>query len=430
MQSKKRQNKIVGVIPGGTANLWTGDVGIPGDPVQAALALINSKVHQVDLGRVTIQNISFPESSLSEQAVETEVHRTKKVQKKLNKKIRNHFLLMAGLGFDAAVMETVSKQLKEHIGPLAVGISALKHLGEQPPFPVEIRAFDGQKEVASWKGNAIQLIFGNTRRYAIFLETTPNSYIDDGVLDAFVVTADHPLSTAQQVSGLLFHRQPDTRVSQTFRGTSLHVTVPASIALEIDGSRIKLKDLLAREYADQLKQIKDLSQVLVTYCFESLPHALRTALPPDYDDTLFEYPQHEREHAQLVDEIVGGNQNEGEETKQDGTDEDGIRPGEYTSSEEMEKLRRISRSIEIVGSTVNPQQPGSYILAGTLRQASTGDLKPVALVATHDTVVLDKEGKLLEIRVLEGLKQNNRVLVQGKKTKRNVIRATCIVLLQ
>src|SRR5207249_3845107 len=157
---------------------------------------------------------------------------------------------------------------------------------------------------------------------------------------------------------------------------------------EIDGSRIKLKDLLAREYADQLKQMKDLSQVLVTYRFESLPQALRTALPPDYDDALFEYPQHEREQAQRVDEIIGINQDKEEETKQGVTEEDEIQPGEEASSEAMEQFRRTSREIEIVGGTVNPQYPGSYILAGTLRQASTGDLKPVALVATQDTLVL------------------------------------------
>src|SRR5690242_17878979 len=39
----------IGVIPGGTANLWAGDIGVPSDPVQAALSLLNSEVHKVDI---------------------------------------------------------------------------------------------------------------------------------------------------------------------------------------------------------------------------------------------------------------------------------------------------------------------------------------------------------------------------------------------
>jgi len=36
VMNAKGQHSIVGVIPGGTANVWAGEIGIPGDPVKAA----------------------------------------------------------------------------------------------------------------------------------------------------------------------------------------------------------------------------------------------------------------------------------------------------------------------------------------------------------------------------------------------------------
>ena len=86
-------------------------------------------------------------------------------------------MLMAGLGIDAAIMEHVSKSLKYHVGTLAVGLSAVEELPKQHSFPVEI-CVSGTKyeEEKIWKGEAFQVIIGNTRRYANLVELTPNAY--------------------------------------------------------------------------------------------------------------------------------------------------------------------------------------------------------------------------------------------------------------
>jgi len=39
----KRRRTTVGVIPGGTANVWAHEIGIPEDPVKASLLLVNSR---------------------------------------------------------------------------------------------------------------------------------------------------------------------------------------------------------------------------------------------------------------------------------------------------------------------------------------------------------------------------------------------------
>jgi diacylglycerol kinase family enzyme len=46
VMATKRRRCIVGVIPSGTANVWAHEVGIPEDPVKAALAPVNSEARK------------------------------------------------------------------------------------------------------------------------------------------------------------------------------------------------------------------------------------------------------------------------------------------------------------------------------------------------------------------------------------------------
>src|SRR3989440_10651022 len=116
---------------------------------------------------------------------------------------------MAGLGIDAGVMSHAPKPLKYRIGPLAVGISAAEELPKQHPFPIEIRAAGGGRNGAVlWKGEAIQVVIGNTRKYANIVEMTPNAYIDDGVLDVCVITAGGPPPTLHHCTTTRIRRQP------------------------------------------------------------------------------------------------------------------------------------------------------------------------------------------------------------------------------
>src|SRR6266446_643197 len=93
----KGQHSIVGLIPGGTANVWAGEIGVPGDPVKAALRLVDSNVRKVDIGHVEVEGLAFPH------VPEDEQRQHGKQSRKRNAKARHHFLLMAGLGIDAAV---------------------------------------------------------------------------------------------------------------------------------------------------------------------------------------------------------------------------------------------------------------------------------------------------------------------------------------
>src|SRR5260370_26307265 len=55
----KSEGSMVGILPGGTANVWATEVGFPSDPVKAALTLVSSEVRRVDIGRVEVKSLSF-----------------------------------------------------------------------------------------------------------------------------------------------------------------------------------------------------------------------------------------------------------------------------------------------------------------------------------------------------------------------------------
>src|SRR5947209_10230101 len=62
VMNARGQRCVVGLIPGGTVNQWAREVGIPADPVKAALTLVNSQVRKIDIGHIDLQELIIPET--------------------------------------------------------------------------------------------------------------------------------------------------------------------------------------------------------------------------------------------------------------------------------------------------------------------------------------------------------------------------------
>lgn len=435
VMNKKGQHNIVGLIPGGTANVWASEIGIPVDPVKASLTLVNSESRKVDVGYVEIESLTFPAMAGEdgEQSSHTPVDEKGRRRKvKPTKKARHHFLLMAGLGIDAAIMGHVSKPLKYKIGPLAVGLSAAKEMSDPQLFPIEIRADGGTREgEVLWKGEAIQVVIGNTRKYADIVQMTPNAYIDDGVLDVTVITAGNPLSTMQQITSLLLRRRPDNMTTENFHGTHLTMSVPASVDLQLDGSAIKLKDYLSKADREALEQA-DTKQVMVNYRFNSLPKALRIAIPNTYDDALFE-KAHIVDSAQS-EQVDEEREQHGKETQS--VEENTSRHDEKRSAEEQEKdLEQVKmflengRQVKIVGASPNPNKKDAYIVAGQVTKEMTGEAKPIAVCIDDNTTIIKRTGEHATPAIVRELQAGGVLVVEGKKSKRGVIRASRVVVI-
>jgi hypothetical protein len=328
---------------------------------------------------------------------------------------------MAGLGIDAAIMGRVNKTLKHRIGVAAVGLSAAQQVPEQHVFPVEIRVtMKGSDSERVWQGEALQVIIGNTRRYANMVEITADASIDDGMLDACVITAGDPLSTMQQIASLLFRHKPDNQTAQFFRGARLSIRVPASIALHLDGSAVKLKDYLSKSDRKAMQRAGDAEHVLVTYQFDALPGALQVAIPRTYDDALFESSHHERTPQSP----------EQKETMSDTSLQPGTSSGveQQQSHEQLDTLLEHGRKVTIVGVTPHADEKHMYIVAGTTSKADTDETIPVAISIDNGTTLQKRSGEFFASAEVNHLQENAEIVVVGKKSKRGVIHATLVVI--
>jgi YegS/Rv2252/BmrU family lipid kinase len=423
VMTSRDHSSIIGVIPGGTTNVWAAEIGVPDDPVHAALTLVNSEVRKIDVGHIEVQGISIPGTSQDdhEQQRKKKGEQKHKKEQKVPPRAKHHFMLMAGLGFDAAIMEHVSKSLKYRVGKLAVGLSILEELPKQHPFPVEI-CVSGTKyeEEKIWKGEAFQVIVGNTRRYANLVEMTPEAYLDSGLLDVCVITAGNTLRTIEEIASLVFRRRPDNRTNEHFRGTSITISVPASIDMQLDGSPTRLNDYLSKSDRKALKSAENAGQVMITYRFDAMPHTVQVAIPSTYDGALFEQSlagekffvhsqkQKDISSAKLIQEQVAEEQIE--------------------SQEQFATNLTHRHRVTVRGVASQPQKQHTYIIAGTVPHQMTGDTTPVALCVDESVSISRQSGEQVSIEMLQEMREGAVIIAEGKKSKYGVIRATRVVI--
>ncbi|HEX3532974.1 MAG TPA: YegS/Rv2252/BmrU family lipid kinase [Gemmatimonadaceae bacterium] len=398
----------VGVIPGGTANVWAHEMGMSEDPVKASLLLVNSDERKVDVGYVAID--SFPSGPGKEE---------QQKEQRQARRGRHHFLLMAGLGIDAAIMRQVPTSLKERIGKLAVALVAVKTLPSQHAFPIEVWASDEGEEKMRWRGEALQVIVGNTRRYGNLGEVTPNALIDDGALDVCIITAGNPLSTIEQILSILLNRNPRNRRSEYFRGSQFWIKAPASIDLQLDGSRVKLDDSAVPERTEH-GEAQNREARFVTYRFDAFPRALSVAIPCTYDGELFENgPAKESARGREEERRNQAASRTGERTPSDTPHHD---------PRALHALLAQGRKVTVVGVGPNPHRNTTYVVAGMVSERKTEASKPVAVRINHNTRLISSTGAELPISYATRLQEKTVIVVEGKQNKRGVIRAKRVVV--
>ncbi len=420
VMNTKGQHSMVGLIPGGTANVWAGEISVPTDPVKAALTLISSECRLVDIGHIEVEALSFP-------AKNQDNSQKIKHKGKAKAKAKQHFLLMSGMGLDAAIMGHVSKPLKYHIGTVAVGLSAAKELPSQHPFPIEVRANEeGHEGEVLWKGEALQVVIGNTRRYADVVEMTPDAYIDDGILDICIFNSGDPLTTMQQAASLLLRRKPDRTTAKYIHGAHFSITIPVSVALQLDGSAVKLKDYLSKAERSALARLDNTDDVMVTYRFDTLHQALQIAIPSSYNNELFEH-SHEQLYTVIGDTPPTG---EGEQhpAKPADAKTEQTKEAQPISSEQIQTLLENGYTVTLIGAVQQAGEHAIFIAAGTTIKSQTGEAKPVAVRIDDNTTMVRRTGEHVSTATILNVQEGQEIVVEGDKSKRGVILATRIVI--
>jgi YegS/Rv2252/BmrU family lipid kinase len=183
------------IIPMGTGNLLARNVGLPMG-LDDALAVAFGGVQQpIDAGRV--------EGTL--------------------------FVVMAGLGLDARMLDGTSDPLKKRLGWFAYAISAIRHLGDRP-MRVTVSVDGGRRR--RLRANA--LIVGNVGWLRGGLPLLPDARPDDGLLDAVVLLARGLTGWLAVAADILLRRPADGRVYR-IQFTRLQVTLDREQPWELDG---------------------------------------------------------------------------------------------------------------------------------------------------------------------------------------------------
>ena len=139
------------ILPGGTANVLSVELGIPVDITQACRLAsgANSKIRKVDMGLVN----------------------------------EHHFILRVGIGFEAAMVENADRELKNKYGVLAYLWSAVQNL-YKPEIAHYRMMLDG-KLVETEGLTCIVANSGNLGQAGINL--IPGIDVSDGLLDVIVI---------------------------------------------------------------------------------------------------------------------------------------------------------------------------------------------------------------------------------------------------
>lgn len=201
----------LGLLPGGTGNLLARNLGLPVDDLAEALRIaLNGKNRRVDVGRVTVDK-----SGEHEQPEE------------------HIFLIMAGIGFDAAVMADAPEKLKNKVGWLAYGVSGVKNL-RGAGFKAWV-THDDAEEVSR---RVRTVVIGNCGKLTGGLVLMPDAKLDDGWLDTVVLSPRGLVGWVAVAGRVITRRQDGHQRVDHARCKKVHVRTDHPIEVQLDGDTL------------------------------------------------------------------------------------------------------------------------------------------------------------------------------------------------
>ena len=194
----------VGIVPAGTGNLLARNLDIPLYLRAAIDVALTGQDRAIDL--VEVSGDGFDDT---------------------------HFMVMAGMGLDAAIMEGVNEETKKKVGWFAYVFSALRSL-MHPPTRIDI-SIDGQEFT---RHRARTVVVGNVGYLQAGMPLLPDARIDDGLLDVVILDPRRFLSWIPLAVRVLAKRQrlDDTINRMTGRLVTLRAT--ADTPRQLDGDTI------------------------------------------------------------------------------------------------------------------------------------------------------------------------------------------------
>ncbi|MEV8213318.1 diacylglycerol kinase family protein [Leifsonia sp. NPDC077715] len=223
-EALRGRDATLAVIPGGTGNLLARNLGIPFGSVEAACAVaFGGETRRIDAG---IAAARYADGSQSEHV----------------------FLVMAGIGIDAAMIAGAKPELKRRFGWLAYVDAAFRAWPSAKKVRVRFRLDRGHERSA----HVSTILIANCGALPGNIELIPDGSIDDGLLDVAIlqpatvfgwlaiwrkVTWENRVLRKSAVGRRIIRftdRAVRTRLSY-LRGASVQLEVDAPEPFELDG---------------------------------------------------------------------------------------------------------------------------------------------------------------------------------------------------
>ncbi len=193
----------LGVLPLGTGNVWAREIGMPfptplrpSHLLAGAQTLAEGLIYAADLGQAG--------------------ERT--------------FLLWAGVGFDAQVVENLNPRLKRYLGPLAYIFSGLSIARKSIGTPVTL-TIDGE-EISR---KALFIEISNVPLYAAILRLAPEACLDDGLLEITIFKGKGILALIRHFFKMLIRRHLGDPQVERYKGREVRLTAALPLPVQVDG---------------------------------------------------------------------------------------------------------------------------------------------------------------------------------------------------
>lgn len=198
----------MGIIPIGTGNLFARNMGIPIDDIEAALTIaVSHGSHRVDVGRLRILDVPSEDHA-------------------------HAFLIIAGVGFDAVMIDDTDPKLKKNVSWLAYFISGAKHLFT-PKYRASITIEDADGDLLTHEDTEFRTFMaGNCGQIPVF-SLMPDASFNDGLLDFEMIDTNGGLIGWANLFGDVVHQTITGKAAQSPLSTHSHIDQMQGVQAEV-----------------------------------------------------------------------------------------------------------------------------------------------------------------------------------------------------
>ncbi|NHA68581.1 hypothetical protein EPD83_011030 [Phycicoccus sp. CMS6Z-2] len=221
-----------GLLPGGTGNLLARNLLLPVDDLEKAMAVaLTGRNRRIDVAWMVLdeddESLELEEGAGANSSSGPRKHA---------------FFVMAGLGLDAAIMDSTSEELKKRIGWAAYVPSGFSHwLGDR--FTTTV-AIDGGAEETK---RARMVVIGNCGKITGGIELMPDAEPDDGLLDLIVLAPRGVAAWASVAARVVTRSDRTSSDLSRSKCTAATVRVDEKQRVQLDGDIIGEASRLAVE---------------------------------------------------------------------------------------------------------------------------------------------------------------------------------------